>query len=794
MPERVYLRKQSRRRLELTALVAGLFLLLGLAVAFVIFIVQVQGAGTAYLGGQSRWSRAQIGTVFALYRFADQGNPADLASAYSQLDIPLGDMRARIAMDRESFDREAVRDGMLRGGNDADDIPAMIWLYRNFSDAPYLRDAAAIWRESDADILQLVVLADLLAIAVFDDEPLVGERRAELMRQLQVANSRAFERTEIFLTALTDATRWIRQTLVLVGSVTMTVLGLLAALLGWRLMRVVSASRRRFQAIFEHAAVGMAELTPDRRFVSVNAALCEILGYREEDLLRRRYDELVRPADRELGPDPFHDVLSNRSDSVTLEQRFVRQDRGVVWGKLTLSGIDAGRGRPEALIAVLEDVSESRRLSFELAYQADHDSLTGLLNRRALERNLAHALRAAREMGAPQALCFIDLDQFKVVNDTSGHAAGDQMLRQVSELLRAQLREGDILARIGGDEFGMVLKDCDLEAAGQVANKLCRLLEDFRFEWEGRHFDVSCSMGVVPITADLPDIDSALRSADIACYLAKEQGRNRVHLTRPGDSQVAHRRGEMEWLSRIRVALDEDRFYLDAQRIVPLANKEAPRYEVLVRLIDEQGEPVYPGAFLPPAERFGAIHDIDRWVLTTVCRMLADHAGHLDELGACHVNISGRSFDRPEFQGFVLETLRYHGIPPEKLCLEVTETAAISNLPDAIAFMSALSDKGCRFALDDFGAGLSSFGYLRQLPVDYLKIDGVFVRDIAHDVADLAMVRAINEVGQVLGKQIIAEFVETEQALSLLREMGVHYGQGFGIHRPERLTRLLGGR
>lgn len=784
-------RRETRRRLELVGLVAGLCLLFALAIAFVLFIIQLQGAGTAYSAGQSRWSRAQLSTVFALYRYAEHGDPVDLASARTQLDVPIGDMEARRAMSQDPVDRQAAVAGLLQGRNHPEDIPAMIWLYRHFSDWPHLRDAVAVWEASDTDLEALSQIADDLEQAHVQPGPLPEARRAALMDRLERVNARAYERTEAFIGALTDATRWLRQTLMITGVVVMGVVGLLATLLGWRLVRVVSASRRRFKAIFEQAAVGMAELTANRQFISVNAALCDILGYSEKELLTRRLDDLLHSEERETESGGIHDMGPRGNGPVTLEQRFVRCDGGIVWGKLTMSVIGSRSGASATRIAVIEDVSESRRLSFELAHQADHDSLTGLLNRRALERELARALRMVREQQTPHALCYIDLDEFKVVNDTCGHAAGDQMLRQITELLREQLREGDILARLGGDEFGMLLRGCDLTAGSRVAEKLCRVIEEFRFDWDGRRFNVSCSMGVVPVTGDLPDIDAALRAADIACYLAKEQGRNRVHATEPDDSLVSRRRGEMEWLSRIRTALDEDRFYLDAQRIVPLDGEVSPRYEVLVRLLDEDGQIVAPGAFLPPAERFGAVQEIDRWVITRVCRMLADNPDHLKDLEACHINISGRSFDRPEFLEFVIKTLRYHGVSADRLCLEITETAAIRNLGDATEFMTALRQRGCRFALDDFGAGLSSFGYLRRLPVDYLKIDGVFVRDIVSDTADHAMVRAINEVGQSLGKQIIAEFVETEEAMGLLREMGVHYGQGFGIHRPERFEVLI---
>jgi len=790
MIDRILQHSGWRRRAELIGLITALCLVLGTATGFTVFLVQVQGAATAYMVGQSKWSRAQLGTVFALYRYADHGNPADLESARSQMDILLGDMQARRAMDAEALDYEVAREGLLRGDNHPDDVAGMIWLYRYFSELPHLKEAAEVWRESDDYVLELAALAEELEAAWADGAPGDQQRQA-LLNRLEMVNARNYALTTRFIHGFADASRWMRKTLTVAAILTMTLLGLMAALLSWRLTRVVNASKKRFRAIFEQAAVGIAELSTDRYFVSVNSALCNMLGYSREDLLEKRFDQVAHEEDVDVGLEQGQKLLAGDGEAVTLEQRFVRADGGIVWGKLTLSAVAAAKGRDASFIAVCEDVSESRRLSIELKYQAAHDSLTGLLNRRAFERNLAHALRTVREGGSDHALCFVDLDQFKVVNDTCGHAAGDAMLRQIADLLRTQLREGDVLARLGGDEFGLLLRSCDVKAAAIVAQKLCHELESFSFEWEGKTFSVSCSIGVVPVDADTTELDAVLRSADIACYLAKEQGRNRVHITDSDDKQVVKRRGEMEWMTRIRGALEEERFYLDAQRIVPLLQAEPLRFEVLIRLIDEQGESVAPGAFLPPAERFGAAHRIDRWVIGQVCQQLADNRSQMDRISACHVNVSGRSFDRPDFQAFVLETLRYHNVPPDRLCFEITETAAIRNLGDALRFMAALKEEGCSFALDDFGSGLSSFGYLRRLPVDYLKIDGAFVRDIVADEADLAIVRAISEIGQTMNKRIIAEFVESDSARALLAGMGVHYGQGFGLHYPERLETVL---
>ena len=498
-----------------------------------------------------------------------------------------------------------------------------------------------------------------------------------------------------------------------------------------------------------------------------------------------RYPDLIHPEDKWVGQHERRAAAAGQLESYTIERRLIRADGETVWVKITVSRFDdKNDASGTRYIAIIEDISESHRLSEELSHQATHDDLTGLLNRRAFERDLGEYLRRAHDENSVHALCFIDLDQFKIVNDTQGHVVGDQLLRQVANHLSEHLRKGDLLARLGGDEFGLILDRCDPQSAVMVAEKLRRALDDATFSWHGYNFSAACSIGVVPITSRSNDTTELLRAADAACHLAKERGRNRVHMAEDDDEELSERREQMAWVGRIRAALDEDRLYMDAQSIASLTDPTRVRYEVLVRMLDEKGQSVPPGAFLPASERFGLAHLIDRWVLEHVCRQLEQHPEHLANLEACHINISGRSFDQEDFVEFVVGLLGRYAVPPEKLCFEITETAAIRHLADVHTFMERLGHLGCTFALDDFGAGLSSFGYLRDMPVDLLKIDGSFVRNIANDETDRAMVRAINDIGQTLGKTIVAEFVEDDESLNLLKSMGVHYGQGFGIHRP----------
>jgi diguanylate cyclase (GGDEF)-like protein/PAS domain S-box-containing protein len=440
-------------------------------------------------------------------------------------------------------------------------------------------------------------------------------------------------------------------------------------------------------------------------------------------------------------------------------------------------------------VLVFRDITESRLLSQTISYQAAHDDLTGLLNRREFERRLQRVLHTARFEQTEHALCYLDLDQFKLINDTCGHVAGDELLRQVSSLLKDQIRKRDTLARLGGDEFGVLMEHCSVQQAWRVADTLRSAVESFRFIWEDKYFSIGVSIGLAPITLSSGDISRVLSAADAACYMAKEQGRNRIHIYQPDDAELAQRHGEMQWATRIPRALEEGRFRLFWQPIVPVARGSNPRlhFELLLRLEDEVGRLIAPGAFLASAERYNLSTRLDRWVIGTAFEWLLAHPHELQQLDLCTINLSGHSMSDQAFLAFIMHQFEVTAIPPEKICFEVTETAAIANLTTATQFIKALKARGCCFALDDFGSGLSSFAYLKNLPVDFLKIDGAFVKDIADDPTSCAIVKSINEIGQIMGKQTVAEFVENEPILEKLRQMGVDYAQGYFIGRPRPL-------
>jgi diguanylate cyclase (GGDEF)-like protein/PAS domain S-box-containing protein len=453
-------------------------------------------------------------------------------------------------------------------------------------------------------------------------------------------------------------------------------------------------------------------------------------------------------------------------------------------------------GRVEGAVLVFQDMSRERQYAARLSHLATHDALTGLPNRREFENRLRAALDRPQDSNYHHAVLYLDIDQFKVVNDTCGHAAGDELLRQVSNLLRPGLRAGDTIARLGGDEFGVLLEHCPPEPALRIAEGLRRSVSDFKFSWGARSFATSVSIGVVNMIDGPRTLADALSAADAACYLAKDKGRNRIQVYHPRDTDVAVRHGEMEWVDRLQRALAEDRFQLFAQPIHSLS-VEAPinnYVELLVRLRSERDELVPPMAFVPAAERYNLMPALDRWVLRHAFDLLAANRTRRGwEPALCAINLSGASINDDNFLDYLLAEFLRSGIPHAMICFEITETTAVTSLSKAAEFIGALRGLGCRFALDDFGAGVSSFNYLKHLPVDYVKIDGSFVRDMVHDPVDRAMVEAIHSIGHVMGKRTIAESVETVEIIDLLKTIGVDYAQGYGIARPMAFERMLEG-
>jgi diguanylate cyclase (GGDEF)-like protein/PAS domain S-box-containing protein len=442
-------------------------------------------------------------------------------------------------------------------------------------------------------------------------------------------------------------------------------------------------------------------------------------------------------------------------------------------------------------VIALHDITDANRMEQSLNYQATHDALTGLINRSEFENRLRYAIERSKTDKISHALLYFDLDNFKIINDTCGHVAGDQLLRQMKKLLEESLRRGDILARLGGDEFGAILEGCPVDRASIIASNICKLIQDFYFIWEEHRFNVGVSIGLVPIHEDCGDVGKLMSLADSSCYAAKDLGRNRVHIYQDDDLDLMKKKGEMQWVSHINKALQEDRFELYFQLISPISCKEEGlHFEILIRMRDVHGNLILPNEFLPAAEHYDLIKPLDHWVINTVFNWLNNNPEIEREVQLCSINLSGHSIGDEHFLLHLTEHFRNCQFPAEKICFEVTETAAIQNIRVASFFIDTIKELGCSFSLDDFGSGMSSFGYLKQLNIDYLKIDGLFVKDIVIDPVDAAMVRSINEVGQIMGLKTIAEYVENDEILNVIKEIGVDFAQGFGISRPRPLGEI----
>jgi diguanylate cyclase (GGDEF)-like protein/PAS domain S-box-containing protein len=528
----------------------------------------------------------------------------------------------------------------------------------------------------------------------------------------------------------------------------------------------------------------------------VNPVAEELTGWKVDDASGRPIDEIFRGFHEETC-EPLENPLavSIRRDRAIKSVRptlLIRRDGNELYIESTASPIRDGTGSVTGGVLVFHDVSESRDLNRRLSYHASHDILTGLVNRAEFENRVERALKSAKARETSYALLYLDLDQFKIVNDSCGHSAGDALLGQLGTLLKSKIRWRDTLARLGGDEFGVLLESCSLDEAMNTAETLRMAIGEYKFVWEERTFRLGVSIGVVPITADNEDVAALLTAADSACAAAKEAGRNRIHSFQENDIDLMRRRREMQWAARINNALEENRFELFRQTIQPLqTEEEGAHYEILLRMRDENGGIISPGLFIEAAERYGITPSIDRWVIRSAFRWLVSEADERERLALCSINLSGQSFSDEKFLPFVIDQFQMSGLDATKICFEITETAAIASYSQANRFINALKELGCKFALDDFGTGLSSFGYLKHFPVDFLKIDGSFVKEILHDPIDREMVRSINEIGHLTGKQTIAEFAENEEIITMLRGMGIDYAQGYGVSEPKRVTRAV---
>ena len=427
------------------------------------------------------------------------------------------------------------------------------------------------------------------------------------------------------------------------------------------------------------------------------------------------------------------------------------------------------------------DITKLRNLTQKMTYQATHDALTNLINRREFERRLEQAAEETKFNNKNHSLCYMDLDQFKAVNDSCGHAAGDELLKQLSSKINLIIREADTFARLGGDEFGLLLISCPIEKAAIIAEEVRKIVEDFRFHWDGKTFKVGISIGIVILNKQSGSITEIQSAADTACYIAKEQGRNRVHIYEADSTATTKHANETNWLNRINIALDNDKFVLYFQKIASINNDDYEHYEVLIRMISEDGKTIPPNSFIPAAERFDIMSSVDSWVIKNILLIMQKEQYVNINFS---VNLSGQSLGDLKFMQNCIDQITDSEINPAQLCFEITETAMIANLSNAIRSISILRGLGCKIALDDFGSGLSSFAYLKNLPVDYLKIDGSLIKDIENDKVNITMVKSIIHIGQSMGLETIAEYVENDTVLNLLRDLKIDFIQGYGVAKP----------
>jgi diguanylate cyclase (GGDEF)-like protein/PAS domain S-box-containing protein len=569
-----------------------------------------------------------------------------------------------------------------------------------------------------------------------------------------------------------------------------SVLPLFAARVGAELerLRVEAAlmdEKERAQITLHSIADAVIATDAEGRVEYMNAAAERITGWSAQEAAGASL-EVVCP---EAGDaQPGHPASSG--SSLVSQGTRLRTRRGHELSvERTAAPIFNRSGVRTGTVTVFRDVTDSLEMAAKVTWQASHDALTGLVNRKEFERRLEGLIESSLRDEQQHVLLYLDLDQFKVVNDTSGHTAGDELLRQLAQRLQRRVRQSDTLARLGGDEFGVLLPQCDVAAGQRIAEKLIESVRDHRFAWRDTVFDVGASVGLVQISGLTADSTTVLSAADMACYAAKERGRNRIHVYQADDEVTGRRQVEMQWATQIRQALEMRAFALHAQEICALRPARRRHFEILLRMLGTDGALIMPGSFIPAAERYQLMPELDRHVVQSVFALVGREPCLRDIQLA--INLSGRSLGDEGLLDFILERADAHAIDPGRICFEITETSAISNLSAAAVFMQGLRERGFLFALDDFGSGVSSFGYLKELSVDYLKIDGGFVKDLARDPIDAAMVQAIHEIGHTIGIETIAEYVEDEVILRKLREIGVDHGQGYHLHRPEPIEALI---
>ena len=782
--------------------------------------IDIMSSLRAYIGAESVWSKGQKDATFFLHLYAESGD----AVLYQRFGTAMDGLdhlrRARDILERPKPDMRIAQEELLLGGFASSDVVSAAWVYRLFRHYTYLQKAMDLWRRTDADMEKLVQIADQLHRRFAARQGTNGSARAFQDELFQI-NERVAPLAREFSSLLGALFREVALLLLGVDIFAATILMLLTT---WHVRRSViqrglseeALRRSEANAKATLGSIGEAVIATNlsgeiksinlaaERMLCMSSARC--LGRPFSDAFSLLYERSREPEDllSNLASDASpHDLDGDQAvEMVLISNGGVEMNVRAVASRITGSPSYLSKdGRSvdghDGYVIILRDMTREKEYIRNLAWQASHDSLTGLINRAEFERQLEASLSsiAGNSPDVFDVLLLFDLDRFKIVNDTCGHAAGDAMLRAISTHLAVQFQTEDTFGRLGGDEFGALLKGYDRERAMTLANALLQSANNFCYEWEAQQFRTSLSIGLMVLDEPGNTAESAMRLTDSAVFVAKERGRDRVQEADLNDTELATHASEASWARRLKHALEHDLFCLYAQPICSLRSKKvqqpgANKAELLIRMVDAQGGPdITPDKFIPAAERYGLMTAIDRWVVRTALGVLSKLA--VKQYSEYAINLSGASVGDSRFLHYVVEKIKESGVETHLLCFEITETAAISNLLSAVHFMNELSILGCRFALDDFGAGMSSFGYLKHLPVNYLKIDGSFVMNLLTDLVSREMVIAINDIGHSLGCQTIAEYVENNEIVLLLKKYRVDFAQGYFIGRPTLWEELL---
>ncbi|WP_438390404.1 putative bifunctional diguanylate cyclase/phosphodiesterase [Caballeronia sp. DA-9] len=796
---------------QIVRLVWPFLMVILILVTLAVASIDMMSSLRAYIGAESVWSKNQKDATFFLHLYAESGDEVLYQRHVEAMDGLRHLLMAREILDRAHTDMRAAQDELVMGGFARSDVASAAWVYRIFRHVSYLRDAMDLWKSTDADMAELNRVAGQLHRQF--SSPSTGDPKlVELQKKIFRINEKVAPLARGFSFVLSTTFRKVALLLLTVDLSAAVVLMLLTV---WHVRRLVIQRRLTEEALRRSEARAKATLGSIGEAVIatslsgeiefINRAAERVLCTGSESCLGRTFfDTFSLLYEQSRVPEKLlANLASNGSPGDLDDDHYVEMilvlhngvevDVRVIVSHITgslfyLNNIGGSSEGHHGYVIILRNMAREKEYLRSLAWQASHDSLTGLVNRSEFERQLAASLASAKpDSPVCDVLLLFDLDRFKIVNDTCGHAAGDAMLRAISTHLTSMFRSSDTFGRLGGDEFGALLKYCDRNQATKLANDLLSSANTFHFQWEAQQFHTSLSIGLMILDDPSVTAESAMRLTDIACFVAKERGRDRIQEADLNDRDLAMHANEASWARRLKHALENDLFLLYAQPIDHLKRDPSTsclnKVELLLRMIDARGGPdITPDKFIPAAERYGLMTTIDRWVVRTALRALAQTP--VKQYNEYAINLSGASVGDSRFLRYIVEQIKESGVPAQLLCFEITETAAISNLLSAVHFMNELSILGCRFALDDFGAGMSSFGYLKHLPVEYLKIDGSFVKNLPQDSVSREMVIAINDIGHSLGCQTIAEYVENEEIVKLLKEYGVDYAQGYFIGRP----------